>query len=186
MRSIKKIPNTPLTYSRVLPTWKNTLTRQALYKYTTTWNKNIRALSEEGSSAVTPKRRSRAQLYKKLIEKEFRPRRMNVTLYRGLTGKNRNAFESSNRVAKPSMSSFSKNFGIAKGYANNYRYAPKNYRILVLEPGQRRRLINFANYPPMQPSHRNKEVILAPGTFVVKSRSNNGRLIFVNFKNGLA
>lgn len=149
-----------------------------MYEYTKNWNKNIRELSGEFPSSTPNKSRvPRAKLYKKLLEESFKRQSFNKPLYRGITGKNRNYFSKSDVVRKPSMSSFSKNRSVARGYANNYRY--NNYYVLVLDNPRNVPAINFGNL-----SRRNKEVVLPPGVFRVKNTKQNGRTkyIYVNFK----
>lgn len=153
----KKIPNTPIEYSRVRPTWKNILTKKAIYKYTTTWNKNIRSLS--GEFPVNKRRRSRAKLYKKYISKEFKKQNFKGPLFRGVTGKNKEYFESGKKyIKKPSFSSFTKKYSVALRFAS----AEPNGLVLVMKNAKGIPAINFRNYYKIK---NEKEVLLPSGTF---------------------
>lgn len=163
----KKIPNTPIEYSRVRPSWKNVLSRKAIYKYTSTWNKNIRALS--GEFPIDKNREKRAKLWKKYISREFRIQNFNQPLYRGIQGKNKNNFMKSNVVKKPSFSSFSKSKNRARSFGNY---------VLILNNTKRVPSINFRNYHSVTPYE--KEVLLPGGTFTVTKR--NSRNIHVKFQ----
>jgi hypothetical protein len=168
----KKIPNTPIEYSRVRPSWKNILSKKALYKYTTTWNKNIRSLS--GEFPIDETTRKRAQLYKKYIIREFKRQNYPTPLYRGITGLNKKYFNNAkNYVNKPSFSSFTKNYSVAKRFSNTNGY------ILVLNNPKNIMSINYRNYPTMAASE--KEVLLPAGRFIIKKK--NLPFIYINFRN---
>lgn len=155
----KKIPNTPIEYSRVRPTWKNILTKKAIYKYTTTWNKNIRSLTGEFPLPSNKKRIVRAKMYKKYISNAFKKQNINGPLFRGITGKNKNYFSSGKtHVKKPSFSSFTKNITVAKRFAS----AEPNGLILIMKNTKGIPAINFKNYYKIK---NEKEVLLPAGTF---------------------
>lgn len=158
--SSKKIPNTRIEFSRVRPSWKNILSKKALYKYTSTWNKNIRSLTGEFPLPENEKRIRRAKLYKKYISREFKKQNFNGPLYRGITGKNKEYFTKGKKyINKPSFSSFTKNYSVAKRFAS----AEPNGLVLVMKNAKGIPAINFRNYPTISKSE--KEVLLPAGTF---------------------
>lgn len=156
-----KIPNTPIEYSRKRPTWKNILSRKALYKYTTTWNKNIRSLSGEFPPPQNKRRLTKAKLYKRYIQREFKKQNFKVPLFRGITGLNKKYFTNAkNYVNKPSFSSFTKNYSVAKRFAS----AEPNGLVLVMKNPKGIPAINLRNYYTIK---NEKEVLLPAGRFKI-------------------
>ena len=158
----RKIPNTQITYTRVLPTWKNILSRYALYQYTNRMYDPIRRSMEN-----TSRKNARAKLYSRYISRKMKPRNYNSPLYRGLRGNH--GFNKSNIIRKKSFSSFTKNKNIANSYSNN--------KILVLNNPKNIPSVNYEYYKSEYPGE--SEVLVAPGTFKVTKR--NGRYIHVNY-----
>lgn len=155
---------------------KKILQKYAVYKYSSGANKNIRGLSREfGNNSGNAKTR----MYKRFIRNAFERQSFGQPLYRGITGKNRNYFETAkNKVAKPAFSSFTRNLNVAKGFANDYRFS--NKYILVLNNPKKIPAINVkTSYLPHE-----QEVILPHGMFFIKNKKINGKYtyIYVNFK----
>lgn len=155
-----KIPNTPIEFSRKRPSWKNVLSKKALYKYTSTWNKNIRSLSGEFPLPGKKRRLTKAKMYKRYIKREFKKQNYKGPLFRGVTGLNKKYFTSGkNIVKKPSFSSFTKNYSVARRFAS----AEPNGLILVMKNTKGIPSINYRNYPTISKSE--KEVLLPGGKF---------------------
>ena len=110
---MKKIPNTTINYSRTLPSWKNILTKHALYKYS--YGNQI------------------SNMLKKYIMRHMIIQNYNGPLYRGLRkNKNISNFDKQNTVKRNQFSSFTKNKVVANSYTKN-----KNPRILVINTPKR-------------------------------------------------
>ena len=157
-----KIPNTPIDFSRVRPSWKNILSKKSIYKYSTTWNKNIRSLSGEFPLPKNKRRQTKARMYKRFIEREFKNQNFNIPLFRGITGKNKEYFSKNVKyVKKPSFSSFTKNYPTALRFAS----AESNGLVLIMKNPKKIPSINFRNYPTEVKHER--EVLLPAGIFKI-------------------
>lgn len=149
----KKIPNTPITYSRRLPSWKNVLSKVALYEYT-----------NKMSNAIKKAKNTKGRLYSKYIMRKMKPRNYNTPLYRGIKGN----FD----PKKKTLTSFTKNIVVANSYSGNKGH------ILVLNNPKRIPSVNYEYYKSEYPGEM--EVLVAPGSFKIKKR--NGRFIHVNYQ----
>lgn len=150
----RKIPNTPITYTRTVPNWKNVLSKHAIYRYS--YGNQI------------------SNMLKKYIMRHMKIQNYNGPLYRGLrNNQNITNFNTKNTVKRNWFSSFSKNAVVANSYTKN-----KKRRILVINNPKRIRSVNYVNYKSEYPGE--VEVLLPPGVFTVKRRNKN--YIHVNFK----
>lgn len=151
---MRKIPNTPIKYSRVLPTWKNTLSKHAIYRHS--YGNVI------------------SNMLKKYIMRKMKTQSYNYPLYRGLRRNNniRN-FNTKNIVKRNWFSSFSKNLTVANSYTKH-----NNKRILVMNNPKMIKSLNYKNFKSEYPGE--VEVLVAPGTFHVKKR--NKEFIYVEYK----
>ena len=148
---MRKIPNTPISYSRKLPTWKNILSKHAIYRH---------SYGNEMSNML-----------KKYIMRKMKRHSYDHPLYRGLRrNKNIHNFNTKNTVKRNWFSSFSKNLTVANSYTRNNKP-----RILVMNKPKNIKSLNYNNYKSEYPGE--VEVLVAPGIFHVKRR--NGKFIYV-------
>lgn len=152
---MRKIPNTPIVYSRVLPSWKNILSKHAIYRHS------------YGNML--------SSMLRRYVMRKMKTQSYNHPLYRGLKrNKNIKNFSKKNVVKRNWFSSFSKNLTVANSYTRN-----NNPKILVMNNPKMIKSLNYKNYKSEYPGEA--EVLVAPGTFHVKRR--NGKFIYVNYYN---
>lgn len=168
--------------------------RLAARKYTHVWNRVIReAQGLHPKSNKTPpnfkgnrnKKYNQALLYKNRIAKYARmfPRKIENTLYRGMTKENVNWFSNKNKVVNvPVLKSFTKNLRKAYEYAGTAALGRKTQlSIMRIKTNKKIPVVNFTNgkviseFGPGGKRYAGvseQEVLFPPGYYIVNNISN--------------